>query len=303
MTVDQLKDVLEDVVNHQKPESEKCSIVRRLKEETSKDEMSLEPDDHFLDSGNNKKGKSKGLPPRITAQSFGRTSGQTGNSSSQSLQDLASEHGPTSNFIKSSLSSGSRKLNKATRANSFSLASNSVCPPCAPENSQTRSSSATGVGTCTNKRTNNNNGNISTRTLSSSAASSSLNDFSDALTLNSSHVDVNDKNNNNDCDREVEGEPSARHSLSCTSSLKTYSHHSLPADTQSQSAFKDDFCEIEMQDLRRHAQYVQYNSTATNNSVDSIVSFSDLTTREPDDPQYARRIHLDSSDGPSKFTE
>ena len=129
-----------------------------------------------------------------------------------------------------------------------------------------------------------------------------------------------------------------RHALSCSSSassLKTYSYHSsyLPEDSQhqqsqsafkddqqsqlafkddqqSQSAFKDDQQQfenaIEMQDFRRQAKYVQYSSSNTvtnsgNNTVDSVVQFSDLTTREPEDPQYARRIHIESSDGPSKF--
>ena len=150
----------------------------------------------------------------MTAQSLGRTSGQASNSSSQSLQDLASEHGPTSNSLKScpSGTTNTRILNKAMRANSFSLASNSTCPQTVSELSQTRSSSASGGGTWTvqtskqkqkSTTTNSNNSNISTRTLSSSATSSSFNsDYSDALTLNSSYVDVNDKNNNNDCDRE-----------------------------------------------------------------------------------------------------
>ena len=63
MTVDELREVLDDVVNHQKPKSEKCSLVRRLTEEASKDELSLEPHGHFLDSttsGSNSRRKLRG---------------------------------------------------------------------------------------------------------------------------------------------------------------------------------------------------------------------------------------------------
>lgn len=120
-------------------------------------------------------------------------------------------------------------------------------------------------------------------------------------------MDVNDKNNNNDCDREGEPPPARHHSLSSSSSPKTYSHHSPPEDTskiQSPMAFKDDQTEnaIEMQDLRRQAHYVNYTTELANNNsnpVDSVVQFGDLTVREPiDDFQVARRMNFD--DGPGK---
>lgn len=404
MTVDELREVLDDVVNHQKPKSEKCSLVRRLTEEASKDELS--PHGHFLHSstGTHSRRKLRGSTASSITPSLAPSSVQPSNSSSQSLQDLpsgrdlasekdlASERGPSDSLKSCPSGTNTRILNKAMRANSFSLASNSTCPQTVSEVSQIRSSSASGGGTQIRSSSASDGGtwtvqtsrqkeksNISTRTLSSSATSSSFNsDFSDPVTLNSSYFDVNssyaltlnspypdvdssypdvdsscpdvnssypdvnDKNNNNDCDREQlaegpSGDPSTNHhhAFSSASSLKTFSHHSsyLPEDSQqsafkndqqsqlvfkndqqSQSVFKSDQQSvfkneelfenaIEMQDFRRKAKYVQYNSSNTNsgdNTVDSVVQFSDLTTREPEDPQYARRIQIESGDGLSK---
>lgn len=143
LSVQGLKDLLDQVVDHRKPESEKSVLARRLNEEACKDEASLES--HFssrtpflsgtVSAPNNsnvnqrkefgrKSSRNKG-PEYVSGGLSGR---QQQVHSSQSLQDLAqcnetiSETGLRSVAMSSTSSkAGSGGRRRATRANSFSL--------------------------------------------------------------------------------------------------------------------------------------------------------------------------------------
>lgn len=286
----ELRELLEQVIDHRKPESDKSSLVRRLHEEVSKDEASLEHGLSFSSRSGTASAPSYNISSRRDAPSKlqhsdpsssafgGRRSNSRGTESlsgrlgcdhrlpevysSQSLQDLELLNGGSSDAAHGSAAvrpgpTRTSRKTKATRANSLqqdhpelSNLSNERSASAAAGNSwsgglNSQPGSSGGKMQLSTSKT--------SQSISSSLKSSPLPQFASHSSL------PNDSNNNKSgsaCDLDLGPSDSSSHRNfnSAVSRARDCDLSSVDkADSENVGA-------MEMKELRRQAQFVNYSS-------------------------------------------
>ncbi|KAI1293824.1 hypothetical protein HDE_06586 [Halotydeus destructor] len=280
-----LKDLLDQVIDHKRPESEKCPLVRRLNEETMKEEAFLEVSlptiSRALSAGtasssvsaptshHRRKVRGRGTH----TQSFnGRPTLSTENQvhSSQSMQDLVAAN---SNEVSSMAAKGpalSRPGNQrraATRANSFSHQQERS------ELTNDRSTSAA-AGNCNNSSSlltplsqGGQQRKLKSKTANNISVCSSVNK-EDPSMFDGNRNSNSDRNNNKSVCDDVDESTSSYESAECSSSLHKAAFRSLAATGQVQNGHRSaddgqDVMQVEMQDLPKKASYQRYSANGS----------------------------------------
>jgi hypothetical protein len=318
LSEEQLRDVLEQLTDHNLPDSEKCPPVRRLnRENASKDESDLVISTFCKSSTPSSSTicRNSGRKSRYTLHKTGskdaefmrdKTNGNNSNKkvhSSQSLQDLNFSTNSDYDSMRSvGANRSGKRLNKASRANSFTMPSGSqnFCNNNNNVNKDNDLSSSPDLAISSNFRTNNSQQQLQSQHSSKSSRNKTMKSRPTSYISTSSVTAFCENESNNcsvksnlvSCDHESEVSSTSSPLLESTISSRTYQecyatqsvhcvqdrdNHNMDCDKNSTSLcnsahdkdFSDELQVIEMKDLRRKVKIIEYSSEKQNDSFES----------------------------------